>query len=138
MQRLSLDRAVIRVHDLAAMQTFCSEALGLPLLLSSMTSATFELGSDARGYTQVLMLIAGDGVDASNRLTLEVSDADFPAICRQLRRHGAKLYESENSSAPGCAWRVLICQSPEGHRLQVVSIAPRRCAPAALTPKHRQ
>lgn len=132
MQRLSLDKAVIRVRDLAAMQTFCNEVLDLPLLLSSTTSATFELGSDARGYTQVLMLIAGDGVDAPSRLTLEISDDDFPAICRQLRQHGAKLHESENSSAPGCAWRILSCQAPEGHHLHVVSIDPRRCAPTAL------
>ncbi|HET8791657.1 MAG TPA: VOC family protein, partial [Modicisalibacter sp.] len=127
--RLSLNSAVIRVRDLAVMQTFCSEVLGLPLLLSATSAATFELGSDARGHSQVLMLIAGDGVDAPNRLTLEISDDDFPAICRQLRRHGATLYESENSSARGCAWRVLSCQAPEGHHLQVVSIDPRRCAP---------
>ncbi|SDM12184.1 hypothetical protein SAMN05661010_03408 [Modicisalibacter muralis] len=138
MQRLSLDKAVMRVRDLVAMQAFCSEVVGLPLLLSSTRSATFELGSDARGHTQVLMLIVGDGVDAPQRLTLETSDDDFPAVCRRLHRHGARLFESENSSAPGCAWRVLSCQAPEGHQLNVVSIDPRRCAPTALGPARRQ
>jgi len=132
MQRLSLDRAVLRVRDLAAMRAFCCDVLRLPLLLSSATTATFELGSDARDHTQVLLLIADDASDAPRRLTLEVSDDEFPALCRHLRRHGAQLYESENSSAPGCAWRVLSCPAPGGHRLQVVSIDPRRCAPTGF------
>ncbi|GGY03588.1 hypothetical protein GCM10007160_34210 [Litchfieldella qijiaojingensis] len=129
MQRLSLDRAVLQVHDLDAMARFCSEVLVLPLLLRTTTGATFELGTDEDGHTQVMMLLAADQPSPPRRMTLEVSDAEFPATCEHLRRHGATLFESEGSSAPGCAWRVLHCQMPEGHHLQVISIDPRRCAP---------
>lgn len=129
MQRLSLDTSVLRVCDLDAMRDFCSEALHLPLLLDAADSAIFELGTDTRGHTQVLMLQRSAIADAPRRLTLEVADEDFPATCRHLSRYGARLFQSENSSAPGCAWRILTCPAPEGHLLLVVSIDPRRCAP---------
>lgn len=129
MQRLSLGRAVLRVPELAPMRDFCRTVLGLPLLLQSSSTVIFELGSDARGHAQVLMLIAGDGVDAPQTLALEVAETQFPATCEHLRRHGATLFESEHSSSPGCAWRILSCQAPGGHRLQVVSIDPSRCHP---------
>ncbi len=134
MQRLSLGKPVLRVKDLAAMREFFTGVLRLPLLLQSATTAVFELGSDTRGHTQVLMLVSGDGADAPQQLTLEVSDEQFPATCEHLRAQGAALFESDNSSAPGCAWRILACQAPEGHRLQVVSIDPGRCAPVSAFP----
>ncbi|WP_136068341.1 VOC family protein [Modicisalibacter radicis] len=134
MQRLSLGKSVLRVKDLAAMREFFTHVLRLPMLLQSTTTAVFELGTDIRGHTQVLMLISGDGADAPQHLTLEVSDDQFPATCEHLRAQGAALFESDNSSAPGCAWRILACQAPEGHRLQVVSIDPGRCAPASAFP----
>lgn len=129
MQRLSLDKAVLQVRDLDAMARFCREVLALRQLLRTANGATFELGIDERGHTQVLMLLAADAPSAPRRMTLEVTDEEFPATCEQLRQHGATLFESEGSSAPGCAWRVLHCRMPEGHHLQVISIDPRRCAP---------
>lgn len=139
MQRLSLDRAVLQVRDLDAMVRFCFDVLALPLLLRTSNGATFELGTDERGYTQILMLLAADDPSPPRRMTLEVSDTEFPTTCDHLRRHGATLFESEGSSAPGCAWRVLHCRMPEGHHLQVISIDPRRCALSNLrfaTPDH--
>lgn len=134
MQRLSLDTSVLRVRELSAMRDFCREVLQLPLLLETAASVTFELGSDARGHTQVLMLLADAEADAPRHLTLEVSRDDFPATCRHLRTKGALLFQSENSSAPGCAWRILTCQAPEGHRLIVVGIDPERCMPTSALP----
>ncbi|MFC3284206.1 VOC family protein [Litchfieldella rifensis] len=140
MQRLSLDKAVFEVRDLDAMQRFCQEVLNLVLLLRTPRGATFELGADEYGHTQVLMLLAAERPSPPRRMTLEVTDEEFPGVCERLRRHGATLFESEGSSAPGCAWRVLHCEMPEGHHLQVISIDPRRCAPASLqlTTPHRQ
>ncbi|MCH4564476.1 MULTISPECIES: VOC family protein [Halomonas] len=129
MQRLSLDRAVLEVRDLDAMQRFCEEVLRLPRLVRSATGATFELGRDAGGNVQVMMLIAAETPSPPRRLTLEVSGEEFPATCAQLLAHGARLFESEGSAARGCAWRVLHCRMPEGHHLQVVAIDPSRCAP---------
>ncbi|WP_148255239.1 hypothetical protein [Aidingimonas lacisalsi] len=131
MQRLSLDRAVLQVRDLGTMVHFCRDILALPLLLLTDTGATFELGTDERGHTQVLMLLASETSSEPRRMTLEVADSEFPSTCAHLRRHGASLFESEGSSAPGCAWRVLHCNMPEGHQLQVVAIDPSRCAPTS-------
>lgn len=130
MQRLSLDRAVLEVKDMEAMSRFCRDVLALRPLVHTKTGATFELGTDARGHTQVVMLLASDTSTPPRRMTLEVTDEEFPATCQQLRNHGATLFESEGSSAPGCALRVIHCQMPEGHHLQVISIDPRRCAPS--------
>ncbi|MCG7601883.1 hypothetical protein MHM84_19235 [Halomonas sp. McH1-25] len=135
MQRLSLDTGILRVRDLDAMKAFCIDMLRLPVLLETATSVTFELGTDARGQTQVFMLLSDDHADAPRRLTLEVSDQEFSPLCEHLRQRGAHLFQSEDSSAPGCAWRILSCNAPEGHRLIVVGIDPTRCAPtSALSP----
>ncbi|GHC37112.1 VOC family protein [Aidingimonas halophila] len=131
MQRLSLDRAVLHVRDLDRMVAFCHEVLALPLLLHTPWGATFEVGTDERDHTQVLMLLADETPSEPRQMTLEVADNEFQATCEHLRHHGATLFESEGSSAPGCAWRVLYCSMPEGHQLQVVTIDPRRCAPTS-------
>ncbi|SHF65535.1 hypothetical protein SAMN02745148_03212 [Modicisalibacter ilicicola DSM 19980] len=127
MQRLSLDKAVIRVRDIARMCRFCDEVLGLPLLLGTPASAIFELGTDARGHTQVVMLIASDLPEAPRHLMLEASAMEFAGTCPKLCRHGARLFDDRTRSAPDCGWRILSCTIPEGHRLQVVSIDPGRC-----------
>lgn len=132
MQRLSLERAVVQVRDLDAMVTFCTDILALPLLLKTASGATFELGTDEHGHTQVLMLLASDMPSTPQRMTLEVNADEFPETCARLTHHGAHLFESEGSSAPGCAWRVLRCKMPEGHHLQVVAIDPSRCAPTGM------
>ena len=132
MQRLSLDKATLRVRDLDAQLPIFRELL--PLLVATPTGAVFELGTDARGHTQVLMLVKSDTPSSPRRMTLEVADGDFPPVCERLIALGARLYQSQGSSAPGCAWRVLSCPLPEGHHLQVVTIDPRRCAPASLRP----
>ncbi|MEC9482719.1 MAG: hypothetical protein UMU75_05245 [Halomonas sp.] len=136
MQRLSLDRGVLKVRDLAGMKVFCSDVLRLPLILASPTTALFELGTDSRGHSQVMMLIADAQGEPPRPLSLEVNEAEFPDICHRLCQHGARLFQSENSSAPGCAWRILSCAAPEGHRLIVVSIDPMRCRPASATLGH--
>ncbi|GKW49388.1 hypothetical protein [Halomonas sp. NCCP-2165] len=128
MQRLSLEEAVLRLRELGPMEQFCTKVLRLPLILRTARSAIFELGSDERGHTQVLMLLEDTPEASPRELTLEVSEDEFPAACGQLTRHGARLFESEGSYAPGCAWRILYCPLPEGHRLRVISIDPRRCA----------
>lgn len=132
MQRLSLDKATLRVRDLDALTLAFGELL--PLLIATPTGAIFELGSDARGHTQVLMLVKSATPSPPRRMTLEVPDADFPALCERLTARGARLYQSQGSSSPGCAWRVLSCPLPEGHHLQVVTIDPRRCAPVSIRP----
>lgn len=132
MQRLSLDKATLRVRDLDAQIQVFRELL--PLLLATPTGAVFELGTDDRGHTQVLMLVQSDTPSSPRRMTLEVPDADFPLLCQRLTARGARLYQSQGSSAPGCAWRVLSCPLPEGHYLQVVTIDPRRCAPVNISP----
>ncbi|MGB8714555.1 MAG: hypothetical protein WCD50_15705 [Onishia taeanensis] len=132
MQRLSLDKATLRVCDLDALTQVFAELL--PLLLATPTGAVFELGSDARGHTQVLMLVKGATPSLPRRMTLEVPDADFAALCERMTSRGARLYQSQGSSSPGCAWRVLSCPLPEGHHLQVVTIDPRRCAPVSIRP----
>jgi hypothetical protein len=134
MQRLSLDTGILRVRDLSAMKAFCIDMLRLPVLLETATAVTFELGMDARGHTQVFMLLADEHADTPRRLTLEVSDKEFPPLCEHLRQRGAHLFQSEDSSAPGCAWRILSCNAPEGHRLIVVGIDPTRCAPTTAVP----
>ncbi|GEK48079.1 hypothetical protein PRZ61_17800 [Halomonas pacifica] len=134
MQRLSLEDAVLRLRELGPMEQFCTKVLRLPLILRTARSAIFALGSDERGHTQVLMLLEDTPEASPRELTLEVSEDEFPAACGQLTRHGARLFESEGSYAPGCAWRILHCSLPEGHRLRVISIDPRRCAPGMGDP----
>lgn len=132
MQRLSLDKSTLRVRDLDALTQVFGELL--PLLIATPTGAVFELGSDARGHTQVLMLVKSETPSLPRRMTLEIPDADFPALCERMTARGARLYQSQGSSSPGCAWRVLSCPLPEGHHLQVVTIDPRRCAPVNIRP----
>lgn len=134
MQRLSLDASILRVQDLNTMKAFWADMLRLPVLLETATSVTFELGTDARGQTQVFMLLADEPADTPRRLTLEVSDKEFPPLCEHLRQRGAYLFQSKGSNAPGCAWRILSCNAPEGHRLVIVGIDPTRCAPTSTTP----
>lgn len=134
MQRLSLDTGTLRVRDLNAMKAFCIDMLRLPVLLETAASVTFELDRDSRGCSQVFMLLADEHADTPRRLALEVSDTEFPPLCEHLRQRGAHLFQSEDSSAPGCAWRILSCNAPEGHRLIVIGIDPTRCAPTTAVP----
>ncbi|WP_136255892.1 VOC family protein [Onishia niordana] len=132
MQRLSLDKATLRVRDIDAQVHVFREVL--PLLLATPTGAVFELGTDVRGNTQVLMLVKSDNPSPPRRMALEVPNTDFARLCERLIAHGAHLYQSQGSSAPGCAWRVLSCPLPEGHYLQILAIDPSRCAPTTISP----
>ncbi len=131
MQRLSLDTGILRVRNLAAMKAFWVDMLRLPVLVETDSAVTFELGMDTRGHTQVFMLLADEQADTPRHLTLEVTDREFPIFCEHLRQRGAHLFQSEDSSAPGCGWRILCCNAPEGHRLIIIGIDPTRCAPSS-------
>ncbi|AOM01173.1 VOC family protein [Cobetia marina] len=128
-QRLSLHPAILEVRDLEAACRFFQETLALPTLLRNATSATLELHHAPDGQTSVLLLQLSAEQPDSRKLTLEVDRDDFPHVRYLLQAHGAHLMESHGSSAPGCAWQVLDCVLPDGHRLRVVSINPERCAP---------
>ncbi|MGO2415942.1 MAG: hypothetical protein ACTH7H_09265 [Cobetia crustatorum] len=128
-QRLSLHPAILEVRDLEASCRFFSEALALPLLLRSSSSATFELSHTRDHHTSVLMLQDSAEHPDSRKLTLEIDRDDFAHVSQTLQAYGGHLMESHGSSSPGCAWQVLDCVLPDGHRLRVVSINPERCAP---------
>lgn len=128
-QRLSLHPAILEVRDLDAACRFFNEALALPLLLRNTTSATLELNHAHDGLTSVLMLQLSAEHPDSRKLTLEIDRDDFDHFSGLLQAHGALLTESHGSSSPGCAWQVLDCVLPDGHRLRVVSINPERCTP---------
>ncbi|MBR9753473.1 hypothetical protein [Cobetia amphilecti] len=128
-QRLSLHPAILEVRDLDAACRFFTETLALPILLRNATSATLELNHRRDKQTSVLLLQRSAEQPDSRQLTLEIERTDFARFRDQWQAQGAHLIESHGSSAPGCAWQVLDCMLPDGHRLRVVSINPERCAP---------
>ncbi|MGQ7249081.1 hypothetical protein ACUN9Y_17345 [Halomonas sp. V046] len=145
MQWLSLEPAVLEVKDLGAMAEAVERLLGLKRLVTTPTGVTFELAASHRASAgnppQVMMLVAGVGPYPPRTLSLEVDSRDYATLRQRLITaeepgNGVTSWESDNSLSPGCAWRVIWCRLPEGHRLRIAAIDPRRCG-VATAPDRR-
>lgn len=122
-----LGEIALRVNDLAAMQQFYEQVIGLPLMTRFPNSAFFKIAGRYGGHTQVLALFdrsQGLGyrrTDAAtstiDHIALEIPLADFADELKRLEGLGLHVETAEHAWVH---WRSLYVSDPEGNQVELV------------------
>jgi catechol-2,3-dioxygenase len=128
----ALGEIALRVRDLASMQTFYEEIIGLELLKRFEHAAFLKIADGYGGHTQVLALFdrsAQPGYTGLNRETttvdhiaFEIALSDFEAEKKRLEQAGVAVTTAEHSWVH---WRSLYVTDPEGHEVEFVCYDPQ-------------
>jgi catechol-2,3-dioxygenase len=122
-----LGEIALRVNDLAAMQQFYEQVIGLPLMARFPNSAFFKIADGYGGHTQALALFdrsENPGVrptDAAtstiDHIAFEIPLADFADELKRLEGLGLQVETAEHAWAH---WRSLYVSDPEGNQVELV------------------
>ena len=122
-----LGEIALRVNDLAAMQQFYEQIIGLPLMTRFQTFAFFKIAEGYGGYTQVLALFDRSqspdyqGTDAAtstiDHIAFEIPLTDFEREKKRLEGLG---FQVETVEYAWVHWRSLYVTDPEGNQVELV------------------
>ena len=122
-----LGEIALRVNDLAAMQQFYEQIIGLPLMTRFPNFAFFKIAEGYGGHTQVLALFdrsqSSDylGTDAAtstiDHIAFEIPLADFEGERKRLEGLG---FQVETAEYAWVHWRSLYVTDPEGNQVELV------------------
>jgi catechol 2,3-dioxygenase-like lactoylglutathione lyase family enzyme len=122
-----LGEIALRVNDLAAMQRFYEQVIGLPLMARFPNSAFFKIADGYAGHAQVLALFdrsesAGyGGTDAKtstiDHIAFEIPLADFGGEKKRLEGLGFRVETAEHTWVH---WRSLYVTDPEENQIELV------------------
>jgi len=122
-----LGEIALRVNDLAAMQHFYEQIIGLPLMTRFPNSAFFKIAEGYGGHTQVLALFDRSqnsdylGTDAAtstiDHIAFEIPLADFEREKKRLEGLG---FQVETAEHAWVHWRSLYVTDPEGNQVELV------------------
>lgn len=123
-----LGEIALRVTDLAVMQTFYQEVIGLELMRRFDTSAFFRIAAGYGGHTQILALF--DRADESrpvahyttvDHIAFTIDRADFADEVERLRSHNLHVRTTTHAWVQ---WRSLYVDDPEGNTVEFVCFDP--------------
>ena len=122
-----LGEIALRVNDLAAMQHFYEQIIGLPLMTRFPNSAFFKIAEGYGGHTQVLALFdrsqSSDylGPDAAtstiDHIAFEIPFTDFERERKRLEGLG---FQVETAEHAWVHWWSLYVTDPEGNLVELV------------------
>jgi catechol 2,3-dioxygenase len=122
-----LGEIALRVNDLAAMQQFYEQVIGLPLMARFPNSAFFKTADGYGGHTQALALFDRSGnpggrpTDAAtstiDHIAFEIPLADFADELKRLEGLGLQVETAEHAWVH---WRSLYVSDPEGNQVELV------------------
>lgn len=122
-----LGEIALRVNDLAAMQQFYEQVIGLPLMTRFPNSAFFKIADGYGGHTQVLALFDRSespgyrGTDAAtstiDHIAFEIPLDDFANERKKLEALGLQVETAEHTWVH---WRSLYVSDPEGNQVELV------------------
>ena len=122
-----LGEIALRVNDLAAMQHFYEQIIGLPLMTRFPNFAFFKIAEGYGGHTQVLALFdrsqSSDylGPDAAtstiDHIAFEIPFTDFEREKKRLEGLG---FQVETAEYVWEHWRSLYVTDPEGNQVELV------------------
>jgi catechol-2,3-dioxygenase len=122
-----LGEIALRVNDLAAMQQFYKQVIGLPLMTRFPNSAFFKIADGYGGHTQVLALFDRSESPGYRRtdaptstidhIAFEIPLADFADELKRLEGLGLQVETSEHAWVH---WRSLYVSDPEGNQVELV------------------
>lgn len=122
-----LGEIALRVNDLAAMQQFYEQVIGLPLMTRFPNSAFFKIAEGYGGHTQVLALFDRSespgyrGTDAAtstiDHIAFEIPLDDFANERKKLEALGLQVETAEHAWVH---WRSLYVSDPEGNQVELV------------------
>jgi catechol-2,3-dioxygenase len=117
----------LRVTDLAAMQQFYEQVIGLPLMTRFPNSAFFKIADGCGSHTQVLALFDRSespgyrGTDAAtstiDHIAFEIPLDDFANERKKLEALGLQVETAEHTWV---YWRSLYVSDPEGNQVELV------------------
>ena len=122
-----LGEIALRVNDLAAMQHFYEQIIGLPLMTRFPTSAFFKIAEGYGGHTQVLALF--DRSQSSDYLGTDVATSTIDHIAfeiplidfeREKKRLEGLGFQVETAEHAWVHWRSLYVTDPEGNQVELV------------------
>ena len=123
-----LGEIALRVNDLATMQHFYEQIIGLPLMTRFPNSAFFKIADGYGGHAQVLALFDRShipdykGTDAGtstiDHIAFEIPLADFAAEVKRLKGLGLAVETAEHAWVH---WRSLYVNDPEGNQVELVA-----------------
>jgi catechol 2,3-dioxygenase len=126
--KMALGEIAFRVADLAKMQQFYEEVIGLELMKRFPHAAFFKIGEGLAGHTQILALFdrTADsdytGLDATkstvDHIAFAIALEDFAAEKARLEELGVSVRTSEHAWVH---WRSLYVSDPEGNLVEFVS-----------------
>ena len=122
-----LGEIALRVNDLAAMQQFYEQVIGLPLMTRFPNSAFFKIADGYGGHTQVLALFDRSespgyrGTDAAtstiDHIAFEIPLDDFANERKKLEALGLQVETAEHTWVH---WRSLYVSDLEGNQVELV------------------
>ena len=122
-----LGEIALRVNDLAAMQQFYEQVIGLPLMTRFPNSAFFKIADGYGSHTQVLALFDRSespgyrGTDAAtstiDHIAFEIPLDDFANERKKLEALGLQVETAEHAWVH---WRSLYVSDPEGNQVELV------------------
>jgi catechol-2,3-dioxygenase len=122
-----LGEIALRVNDLAAMQQFYKQVIGLPLMTRFPNSAFFKIADGYGGHTQVLALFDRSESPGYRRtdaptstiahIAFEIPLADFADELKRLEGLGLQVETAEHAWVH---WRSLYVSDPEGNQVEMV------------------
>jgi catechol-2,3-dioxygenase len=117
----------LRVNDLAAMQQFYEQVIGLPLMTRFPNSAFFKIADGCGSHTQVIVLFDRSespgyrGTDAAtstiDHIAFEIPLDDFANERKKLEALGLQVETAEHTWVH---WRSLYVSDPEGNQVELV------------------
>jgi catechol 2,3-dioxygenase len=126
--KMALGEIAFRVADLAKMQQFYEEVIGLELMKRFPHTAFFKIAEGLAGHTQILALFdrTADsdytGLDATkstvDHIAFDIALEDFAAEKARLEALGVSVRTSEHAWVH---WRSLYVSDPEGNLVEFVS-----------------
>ena len=119
----ALGEIALRVNDLAAMQRFYADVVGLEVLGVFPKSVFFKVAEGYGGHTQILALFdRAQHVNAEqstiDHIAFTIVLADFEAEQARLKGLGLDVSTAEHSWVH---WRSLYLKDPEGNTVEWVS-----------------
>ena len=122
-----LGEIALRVNDLAAMQHFYEQIIGLPLMTRFPNSAFFKIADGYGGHTQALALFdrsenpgfrrTDAATSTIDHIALEIPLADFADELKRLEGLGLQVETAEHAWVH---WRSLYVSDPEGNQVELV------------------
>ncbi len=122
-----LGEIALRVNDLAAMQQFYEQVIGLSLMTRFPNSAFFKIADGYGGHTQVLALFdrsespgyrrTDAATSTIDHIAFEIPLADFADELKRLEGLGLQVETAEHAWVH---WRSLYVSDPEGNQVELV------------------